>query len=70
MNPGETIALGLLEFAVRLAPRIVELVTGQTKETLEERIARARSSITDPIDTAEDDAARWARLEQALTGGR
>jgi len=62
------IVLDALEFAVNAGGRIVEVVTGRKAEDLKERIAKARETIADPIDTSEDDAARWERLERALAG--
>lgn len=62
------IALELLELAIKAGGGIVEMITEQERASLEERIARARASIKDPINTSADDAARRAELERVLKG--
>lgn len=65
---GEEVALTVLSALVRTAPVIVEVVTGVGARELEERIARARAAIRDPIDPSADDAERRRRLEAAIRG--
>lgn len=66
---GAQVALELLELALKAGGGIVELITEKERASLEERIARARASIKDPIDTTATDAARRAELERVLRGG-
>lgn len=58
----------ILAGLIRVAPDFVELLTGVDRKTLEERIARARAAIEDPIDTSADDAVRRAELERIVRG--
>lgn len=62
------IALELLELALKAGGGIVEMITEKERASLEERIARARAAIKDPIDTTADDAARRAELARVLRG--
>jgi len=63
-----TLVLTLLSAALEAAPDLVEIVTGEERETLAERIERARSFAKDPIDPSEEDAARRQRMLQAVRG--
>lgn len=65
---GASVALDALGALVRSAPEIIELVTGQDRLTLEQRIERAREAIKDPGDPSADDAARRAELERIIRG--
>jgi hypothetical protein len=62
------LVLDLLQFALGASSKIEGLVADEERRSIEERIARARAAIADPIDPSEDDAARRARLERILRG--
>lgn len=62
------VGLELLEAALKAGAGIVELVTERDRKDLEERIARAKAAVKDPIDTTEADTARRAELERILRG--
>ena len=67
MNEVQVVA-EILSGLLRVTPTVVELLTGSSKEDLKERIARARASAQDPIDTTPEDAARLEALRQILEG--
>lgn len=62
------IALDLLELALKAGGGIFEMIAEKDRKTLEERIARAREAIKEPVDTNESDAERRAKLERILRG--
>ena len=68
MSGAETIVLEVFAGLLKAAPVLIEVITGQGRKTLEERIERARSAIKDPIDPSADDAARRAELERIVHG--
>jgi len=68
MSGAETIVLEVFAGLLKAAPVLIEVITGQDRKTLEERIERARASVHDPIDTSSADAARRAELERIVHG--
>ena len=61
-------ALEIFSGLLRLAPDIVELITGEDRLTLEGRIKRARAAVLSPIDSTEEDSVRRARLVAIIRG--
>lgn len=64
-------AIGVMIALINSVPAFAELLeglTGESRETLVERLERARAQVKDPIDVAAPDAARRAELERILRG--
>ena len=68
MSTVTTFALSIFEAALEAAPEVIEIITGQSKKTLKERIDRARASWTEPADTTAEDAERRQRLVRIIRG--
>jgi len=56
------------EATLKLTSLVEGLVTDAERKTLEQRIARARAAIKDPINVAAGTAAMRSALERALRG--
>jgi hypothetical protein len=72
VSAGVSTGIDVLIALIKTVPAIAELfegLTGESAETVLERLERARAKVRDPIDTTPDDITRRAELERILRGG-
>ena len=62
------LAVRAIEAALVLAPDLAETITGTDRATLEERIARARGAVIDPLPVDVSTASGRAELRRIVRG--